>query len=271
MHAPSPTWPAARVALVLALVGATAHAAPDLASTARSYEAALTPATNTYAVPSTVWWDGDGALHASTQCGGYVALVASATFPDVSPAVLRTLTGSPAPHSAQWHAAISRAAYTTVRGRRVGLVARTGILDVAPGDILAAAYTTADVRGHTMIVGQLQLDRAGVAVDIPGYPSADRWRVEVHDSTSNPHGPTDSRWQRDAGAHDQGIGHGEIYVFAASDTGAIVGWTWSLGSTTVFQGTAPGDAAYRPLVAGAFELAPAAQVAARASGPASGP
>ncbi len=253
---------------LVAVLATTAHAGPravSMATTARTHVAALTPAHNSYAAPSTIWWDADGALHAATQCGGYLALLTTATFPAVTAAVLRSLTGSTAPHSAQWHAAISRAAHTVVRGRHVGLVGRARAADIVPGDILAAAYTTDDVHGHTMVVGGARLDRAGVTSSIPGQPTVDRWRVEVYDSTSTPHGATDSRWRGDDGAHDQGIGRGEIYVFAATATGTIVGWTWSLTSTTVFQGTAPTDADYRPLVAGAFELAQAA-----AGGPAIG-
>ena len=249
--------------LALATVlAAPARAAPtraasvtSLATTARAYEAALTPATNAYAAPSAIWVASGGALHASTQCGGYVALLATATFPDVTAGAIRALTGSRAPHSAQWHAAIGRAARTTVRGRTVGLVARAQASDLVAGDILAAAYTVGDAHGHTMVVERARLDRAGVIVDIPGEPQVDRWRVEVHDSTATPHGPTDSRWRRDGGAHDQGIGRGEIYLFAATETGAIVGWTWSHASATVFQGTAPSAANYRPLVAGALSMA----------------
>lgn len=230
--------------------------AVSLATTARAYEAALVPEANEYASPSLVWRDGGGALHAATVCGGYVALLASATFPEVTASVLRALTGSPAPHSAQWHAAISRAARVAVPGGEVTLRARRRIADLGPGDLLAAAYELGDVHGHTMVVGGVRLDRADVASTIPGLPRVDRFRVVVHDSTATPHGPTDSRWQRDRGAHDQGIGRGEIFVFAAPDTGTIVGWTWSVRSTTTFQGTAPSAPHYRPLAAAALLVEP---------------
>jgi hypothetical protein len=228
----------------------------SLAATATAYEAALVPDANTYAAPSTVWRDAGGRLHASTVCGGYVALLATATFPAVTPSALRALTGSPAPHSGQWHAAIGRSARAPLRGGAVALRARLGIADLAVGDILAAAYDVGDVHGHTMVVGRVRLDRADVATTIPGLARADRYRVVVHDSTATPHGPTDSRWQVDRGGHDQGVGRGEIYVFAAPATGALVGWTWSVTSPTIFQGTSPTAAHYRPLLAATLLVEP---------------
>lgn len=215
------------------------------AGVAQAFEHEVMPSHNVYGSHSTIV-EQDGVLHARTRCGGYVAIVLQHAYGTVTSSVLRGLTGSASPTSQQWSDAIERGAtYSEVAGTfRVGK--RATIDEVASGDVFASVYELPDATGHTMIVDSTRLDAAGVATPIPGVPTADRWRVRIHDSTSAPHGSSDSR----ALSRGTGIGNGWIYVFADSETGAIVGWTWSTNSRVTFQTTAPAAPHYRPVAVG---------------------
>jgi hypothetical protein len=74
--------------------------------------------------------------------------------------------------------------------------------------------------------------------------------VSVLDSTQNPHGATDSRWQGDPnGVHDAGVGAGDIFIDVDAND-EIVAHTWSTGNGgTVYNQTGVGA---RPMVVGRF-------------------
>ena len=239
-------------AALLAAAARPGFAGTAHATTALAYEEAVYPEHNAYGSPSTLSWDGAGELHATTVCGGYAGLLLRNTYATVTTTVLRALTGSTSPNSKQWNDAIDGAATYSGSAGTFRFVARGSIDDVARGDLLASEYVTAaGATGHTMVVEDTWLDAPSVATTIPGVPLAERWLVQVHDSTSSPHGTSDSRWHADAdGTHDQGIGSGYIYLYADQDTGAIIGWTWSTSSSSSYQGTDPTAAAYRPMAAG---------------------
>lgn len=236
-----------------ALAASTAHAQSAIVDQANAWEMNVRPEDNSYASPSKVETDATGAVKAAAVCGGYVALVVRAAFPTVTSTVLRSLTGSASPNSKQWNDAIEAGATFSNGAGTFRMVERFTVDQITGGDILAAEYASDGITGHTMIVDSLWLDRGNVATTIPGAPKANRWVVVVHDATSSPHGASDSRWQAENGGHDQGIGSGELYLFADPLTGAIVGWTWSVASSSIYQGTDPQAPRYRPMVAGALQ------------------
>jgi hypothetical protein len=165
---------------------------------------------------------------------------------NVTGSVLRGLTGSASPTSKQWRNAIESGAAFSEGASTFRLRQRATIAEVASGDVFASEYKMPDATGHTMIVDSNRLDAAGVDTTIPGIPTADRWLVRIHDSTTAPHGATDSR----ASTGDSGIGNGWIYVFADPTSGVIVGWTWSTSSKVTYQTTEPMAPHYRPVAVG---------------------
>lgn len=230
--------------VTLLLASGTAFAGSP-AEVAQGFEDRVLPATNLYGSPSTVT-ENEGVLYATTKCGGYVAIVLQHAYGTVTRPVLRGLTGSTSPSSKQWSVAIENGATYSDSAGTFGLGKRSTIDEVASGDVFASVYELPDATGHTMIIDSKRLDATDVIMRIPGVPTADRWLVRVHDSTSDPHGATDSR----ASTGDDGIGNGWIYVFADPDTGVIIGWTWSTTSTVTFQTTDPMAAHYRPVSIG---------------------
>jgi len=101
--------------------------------------------------------------------------------------------------------------------------------DLEPGDVIAwlrPADVSTRNTGHVMIVGG-QVDRYHHGVLI----------VPVIDSTSVPHGASDSRSR----AHATGMGTGEV-VLLLDDAGAPIGYRWSRGrkarphATTIAMG-----------------------------------
>lgn len=237
--------------LLLCLTAASAaHATPD--QVAASYDAAIVPAHNTYGSPSTIWWSA-GDLYANTKCSGYAALLEEAAYAAITPAVVRGLVGDSLPTSAEWKAALDAGATYTDASGTYQMVTRPTIDAILEGDLFASDYTIDGATGHALVVASTSLSAVGVPTTLPGEATADRWLVFVHDSTETPHGTTDSRYHAGAGGADvQGIGHGWLYFYADATSGAIVGWTWSTASTTIYQATDPDGANYRPLTIGAI-------------------
>lgn len=215
------------------------------AEVAQAFEDKILPANNVYGSRSTIT-ETQGVLYATTKCGGYVAIVLQHAYDHVTGSVLRGLTGSASPTSRQWRAAIVGGATYTEAAGTFRMRERGTIDEVTAGDVFASEYALPDASGHTMIIDSKRLDATDVVTTIPGFPTADRWLVRVHDSTTDPHGATDSR----ASSRDAGIGNGWIYVFTAPDSGVIVGWTWSMSSTVTFQTTEPLAHHYRPVAVG---------------------
>jgi hypothetical protein len=230
--------------VTILLASGTAFAGSP-ADVAQAFEDRVLPANNVYGSRSSVT-ENEGVLYATTKCGGYVAIVLQHAYGTVTRTVLRGLTGSASPTSKQWSDAIERGATYSDATGTFGLGKRATIDDIASGDVFASVYELPDATGHTMIVDSKRLDATDVTTKIPGVPMADRWLVRIHDSTSDPHGATDSR----AVAGDDGIGNGWIYVFVDPDTRVIIGWTWSTSSTVTFQTTDPMAPHYRPVVVG---------------------
>ncbi len=226
------------------LVSGTAFAGSP-AQVAQAFEDQVLPGNNAYGSHSEII-EADGVLHARTKCGGYVAIVLQRAYDGLTVEILRGLTGSTSPTSKQWRNAIETGAAYTEGAATFRMRQRETIDQVTSGDVFASEYKVADATGHTMIIDSKRLDATNVATTIPGIPTANRWLVRVHDSTSAPHGASDSR----AESRDDGIGNGWIYVFTDAETGVIVGWTWSTSSKVTYQTTEPMAPNYRPVAVG---------------------
>jgi hypothetical protein len=196
-----------------------------------------------------------GDLHATVKCGSFLAQLLKNTYSTLTDAVLRGLTattaggtdGSSSPNAQQWYSAIQHG--YTVSG--IHFVQRTSVTQIAPGDILASAYTTSGDTGHAMTVQSITFHDAYInpPMTISGVTKVDRYWVTVFDSSKDPHG---NDWasnpfpdSRDKGAvDDTGIGFGAIALYALADdeadpnnaapadAGKIVAWAWNVSPTT---------------------------------------
>lgn len=94
--------------------------------------------------------------------------------------------------------------------------------DLQPGDVVSWEHKTENSSGHTVIVG-----------GIPEQQKNGEWLVKVYDSTSSPHGKSDSRYGDERAqilAHTgkpSGLGYGIMVFVADSKSGALSGWRWS--------------------------------------------
>ncbi|HYF18322.1 MAG TPA: hypothetical protein VEA40_10675 [Ramlibacter sp.] len=144
--------------------------------------------------------------------------------------------GSTGPSSARYHD-------TIVAGNRFVRITRA--TDVARGDIVAIKYldATSGGTGHTMVAQGTPMLRS-VATK-PVIPGTVQYELRVIDSTSSPHGATDTRRGTGPNGSDQdGAGFGTIRLYADT-AGSIVGYTWSLSTASTYY-----TAATRSLVVG---------------------
>jgi hypothetical protein len=268
---------------LLALAGATAPAAaavwPDHLTTADTYlfHPVIKVENNFWGAPASIYVEGPsdphpGDLHATVKCGSFLALLVKNTYPTVTDTVLANLTTSSSPDAVKWYDAIVGQAQDA--GSGIGFVRRTSAAQIAPGDILASAYTTSGDSGHAMTVESITFKNAAIVppFPIPGVTKVNRYWVTVYDSSKDPHG---NDWatnpfpdSRDHGATDDtGIGFGAIALYALADddtdpnnaapadAGKIVAWAWNVSATTTsFYYAVPKPAGsskeYRPLEAG---------------------
>lgn len=104
----------------------------------------------------------------------------------------------------------------------LGWEAVTRVSDLRPGDVVAWENKSETSSGHAVIIGGVPVRRADGS-----------WSVEVYDSTSSPHGRSDSRWHDkraqvlDRTGRPSGLGRGVMVFIAAPDSGALIGLRWS--------------------------------------------
>ena len=227
----------------------TAAVQPQHLALANRYveDVAVPGAYNHYGLPAAITYV-NGVIHARTECAQLVRLVLEHSYASVTGTVLKGLTGSTQPNSAQFHDAIAAQA-TYVQGTNTfAFHARSEVSAILPGDILAAKYASHHGSGHTMLVNTITLVGSNVTGVFAGV-GVNEYRVQVIDSASGPHtgapGFPDSR-----GSHGEGIGSGYILVYENAQTGALLGWTWTTRQRTPYQGTDPAGSQYRPMVAG---------------------
>lgn len=214
---------AKRTALILSSVLAstivTVAAAPASAQTFRDYaeEIALftTPADNNWASPCAMDWV---AYTATTNGMCYFTLSLKKSDPTITNPILTQWWGSTNPASPVLHDIIIQDNPAVKHFDHI-----TDFATALAGDLLVTKYQSGQsFTGYTMM---LAVDPEWYATTMEGY---DRYLCTVLDSTRTPHGNTDTRWMADAGgAHDWGVGAGEMYVDADPATGEIMRHTWS--------------------------------------------
>lgn len=232
---------AAALVAALAMVGVGLSGTAQAASTshldwAMSVAVNVTPENNTYGTkPAYVTWPGvAGATIFSnrTDCSSFITKVMQQAYGWTS-TYFKTWTGSSSPTAARYHDTI------VAQNRFVRI---TSIADVAPGDLLAAKYLTptATATGHVMWATGIPVARTASKPIIEGTT---QYELQVVDSASTGHGPTDTRRRAD-GTYEDGVGIGVIRLYADAN-GQIVGYTWSTLSASTYY-----DATTRPLAIG---------------------
>jgi hypothetical protein len=208
-------------------------------------DVAVAGASNHYGLPASITYV-NGVIHATTECAPLVRLVLVDAYASVTGAVLKGLTGSTQPDSAQFHDAI--AAQTGFVQGTFAFHACSAVSAIQPGDILAAKYTSTHGSGHTMLMNTITLVGSHLTGIFVGM-TVNKYRVQVIDSTSTPHSG-DPQYPDSRGATGQGIGSGYILLYENDQTGALVGWTWNTKQQTPYQSFNPAGSDYRPIVAG---------------------
>lgn len=239
---------------VVTLNGCTAapEAPTPLTDWSQALVESLEPSVNDYASdPTLVTWAGVGDAQESTnrsKCASFV----SALFTQAYDRDLDGWLGCSSPLAATWHDQIEHQNDFEVV-RQVG--------EIQPGDVLAIRYD--DVGCASMSCGSMQgCDSSGHmavvlsspkrhASSAPWIRGTTQFEVDVIDSTTDVHGPTDSRVAMELdGSDDSGAGIGTMRLYADS-SGAIVGHTWSTTPQSDFR-----DVAQRPLVIGRYAPQP---------------
>jgi hypothetical protein len=196
----------------------------------------VNPENNAYGTkPAYVTWPGiAGATIYSnrTDCSSFITKVMQQAYGWTS-TYFKTWTGSSSPTAARYHDTI------VAQNRFVRI---TSIADVAPGDLLAARYLTptSTATGHVMWATGAPVPRTASKPIIDGTT---QYELQVVDSASTGHGPTDTRRGAD-GTYEDGVGVGVIRLYADAN-GQVIGYTWSTLSASVYY-----DATTRPLAIG---------------------
>jgi hypothetical protein len=196
----------------------------------------IAPADNAYgSSPTYLTWAGvNGATSYTnrTECSSFVTRVLKQAYGWTN-ADFTAWFNSTSPTAAKYHDAI-------VAGNQ--FVAFTQVNDIQSGDFLAVKYLdgTTTSTGHMMIATGPATLRMATAPHVSGTT---QYEVEVIDSSKSGHGPTDTRLQED-GTWQDGVGMGILRLYADT-TGAIVGYSWSTYSSSVYY-----DQATRHLVIG---------------------
>ena len=165
-----------------------------------------------------------------SNCAGFVTRSLKQAF-NLDNAYFTAWMGSTGPSSARYHDNI-------VAGNRFVQITRVG--DIQRGDIVAIKYIDAGSggTGHTMIAQGTPTARA-VATK-PIIANTVQYELRIIDSTSSPHGATDTRRGTGPNGTDQdGAGFGTVRIYADA-AGTIKGYTWSLSTgSTYFTATSP--------------------------------
>jgi hypothetical protein len=230
--------------------------APDQATPLTSWSDALVgslePAQNDYASePTVVTWAGVGDAQESanrSKCASFV----TAVFTQAYDRDVESWIGCTSPLAATWHDQIAM---------RNDFDVIDNVRDIEPGDVIAIRYDDVgcasvrcgtmqgcDSSGHMAIVRTAPVRHAASAPLIVGTRE---YELDIVDSTSDVHGPTDSRAGMELdGSDDAGAGVGTMRLYANA-SGEIVGHTWSTATQSEYR-----DVASRPLVIGRYAPQP---------------
>jgi len=129
----------------------------------------------------------------------------------------------------------SSPAYYAHIGTGTYFIQITKAVDIQVGDLLVINSTTGaagSYSGHTVMITDLP---TVISPQIkPFIANATQWRLPMTDSTTSPHGCTDSRYTGAclAANFHAGAGEGEMRIYTDTTTGDLLGYTWSVTSST---------------------------------------
>jgi hypothetical protein len=187
--------------------------------------ATVLPSENEYgSKPSFIRWEGDSGHNSSgnrTVCATFVTLLLQRAYAMES-SDFTAWMGTGSPNAAAYHDAIVA---------ENGFERITNVNDIAPGDLIAIEYPSASgPTGHVAIVTAPPLPHPAKAPLVAG---TQQFEVLIIDSTSSPHGQTDSRVKAD-GTVDAGAGSGSMRLYTNLQ-GDIVGHAWSTCASDGFH------------------------------------
>ena len=244
-HSTRRTAAGAVAALVIALISSiglsptVSAAAPSHLDWALDVALNVTPDNNEYASSSTyVTWPGvkgSKAYSNRSDCSAFVRRVLNQAY-RLSSKETRRWMGDSTPNAALYHD-------TIVAENRFTRI--LNVTDIAAGDLLAAKYLSpsSTASGHTMFAAGPAVERTASS---PVIADTTQYELQIVDSARSGHGPNDTRRNSNQSWED-GVGVGVMRIYADAD-GAIVGYTWSTWSNSVFHG-----ASTRPIAVGRLD------------------
>jgi hypothetical protein len=184
----------------------------------------VTPANNIYVNnrDSITWagWGGFSTYRCETDCSGLLTGLLKQSYGYTS-SYFKTWTGLFNPYAVTYYNEIKAKDHFSII---------TPVTNIVRGDIIAVKYpVSADNTGHIMVVADPPILRTSTNPLITGTR---QYEIPVMDCSSSGHGSTDTRYIS-SGVWNDGIGKGIFRVYVNSK-GAIVGYTWSTYSTSVY-------------------------------------
>ncbi|AKT38120.1 hypothetical protein [Chondromyces crocatus] len=230
-------------AAIVLTFSATSQAQPitptDHLSELEALVNSLTPANNTWGSPCAIDW-----IAGTAVTNGACAFTLSLAH--AYPTVTST-------HRFQWWDSYNPAAQayydaivTETKFWRV-----TNALDVLPGDIIATKYLMLNgaPTGTIFVIADINY-----FVILPN--GTERYIVAIIDSTSSPHGSSDTRYlavSTSPPVSAQGVGAGYIFIDVDPVSGAYAGHTWSTSPGATYYPNTSGSGG-RQLVVGRFDV-----------------
>ena len=200
---------------------------PKHLADARALVKALEPADTEYKHGSgeIVW---TGKVKAECDCSGLVNHLLAHSY-GTTDDDLKDWFGAKRPTARRYHDTIAE-------GKTKQWAKVKTLNDAKPGDVIAIKYDNAEKgenTGHVMLIDAAPAEQKDTPTGIDGAEK--EWHIRVIDSTSSPHGKTDTRYER--GKKHTGVGSGTFRIYTGKSDD-VVGYTWSTDSAkTVYRQT----------------------------------
>ncbi len=174
--------------------------------------------------PSTILWNG-ASSEARTVCSTFMSLLLKHTY-SYTDSYFSSWFGSTSPCAALYHDTINL---------QKGFQKITNVTQIQAGDVFAIKYFDGAANtGHVMLAAGAPHLRTATSPLVSGSTQYD---IEVIDSSQSYHGKSDTRY---TSGQPGGIGKGVFRIYTDAN-GAIVGYTWSLESNSIFYSPAARD------------------------------
>jgi len=216
----------------------------------------LSPARNDYSSAKTMVWPGEGLTSNATVCAPLVSLALKHSYASqgLSSTAFKGMTGgSSSPYPSQYYQAFQNApvGYDSQTQTHWQFQQIFSLFSLQAGDLIAMDYMDAEngcaldknpdqtsssssANGHMAV---LEAISEPVAETMPGTGVASlRFDLVVLDSSSSYHGSQDTRVlypeSQAPFVADQGLGRGTMRFYADPQTGTVLGYKWSTGSSS---------------------------------------